>query len=177
MRPRARNDGLLVREVFDELVIYDQEEQRAHSLNSTVAVVWQNCDGHRTVDDLAALLHEELNLPVDQELVWLALRQLERAGLLQGRLNRPPNVEGVSRREVLRRVGSIAGATFLLPAIGSIVAPTPAMASTPPVCDCCVFVQGGFCISEDRIQCEGDGGVYFPNAECDPTGHPTCVPC
>ncbi len=56
MQPQARQDKLLVQEVGDELVVYDQKRHVAHSLNRTAALVWQNCDGQRTVADLAALL-------------------------------------------------------------------------------------------------------------------------
>lgn len=127
MRPRAREDNLLVQDIMDELVVYDQERHRIHILNRTSALVWRHCDGRTTAADMATLLHTELNLPADEEVIWLALSKLERAHLLQERLPRPA---GITRREAIRRLRGAGIAAVLLPVVTSIVAPAPANAAT-----------------------------------------------
>ena len=53
MKPVARREGVLVRELTGELLVYEQREHRAHCLNRTAAAVFRNADGTRTVADLA----------------------------------------------------------------------------------------------------------------------------
>src|SRR2546423_15689116 len=42
--PRARDARLVIQELPDELLVYDLERHRAHSLNRTAALVWRHCD-------------------------------------------------------------------------------------------------------------------------------------
>ena len=39
-RPRAREEGLHIQTVGDELLVFDSYDDRAHSLNDTAARVW-----------------------------------------------------------------------------------------------------------------------------------------
>src|SRR5438309_1783566 len=109
MLPEAVHSNLLVTEVTDELVVYDQMRDRAHSLNSTAALVWRHCDGQTAVADLAALVHRELGLPADDDLVWLALDRLDKAHLLRASVERPSDSASVSRRSVIRKLGLAGG--------------------------------------------------------------------
>jgi hypothetical protein len=114
---------LLIRELPDELLVYDQQQHHAHCLNRTAALVFRHADGTRTAADLARLPG------ADDEVVTLALDQLNGAGLLEVQAS-DADAElsaGMSRREVARRVGI--AAAILLPAVASIVAPTPAEAA------------------------------------------------
>ena len=54
--PIARSEGVLVEEVEDELLVYDQRRDSSHRLNRTAAVVWRHCDGTRAVRDFVASL-------------------------------------------------------------------------------------------------------------------------
>jgi hypothetical protein len=130
MKPVARRDGLLTRELPDELLVYDRDGHRAHCLNRTAAAVFKNADGTRTVADLARLLAPEGDRAAGESVVAEALARLAEAGLLEGE----PAVPRWSRREVVRRVGI--GAAILLPAVASIVAPTPAEAAATCVDNC-----------------------------------------
>lgn len=174
MRPHARKDGLLVQEVGDELVIYDQERHRAHRLNQTAALVFRHCDGQTTVKELATLLQTELDVPADEEMVWLALDRLDKAHLLRERLTRPAGVAGVSRRQVVRRLAKTA-ALALLPVVTTLMAPTPAMAGTV-VLGCCQIGTG--CASPvTAANCASVGGVFFPGLTCTsgPSGTGRCA--
>jgi hypothetical protein len=111
-------------------MVYDSARHQAHSLNLAAALIWQRCDGKTSVPELARLLHTELSLPVDEELVWLALSRLERAQLLEGRLARPPEAAVTSRRTVLRKLGLSGGLALLLPVVTSLAAPKPVLAQS-----------------------------------------------
>lgn len=124
MTPRAREAELVVQHLSDETLVYDLARHQAHCLNPIAARVWRLCDGQTPVAALATRLSKELGGEAAEDVVWLALDQLARAHLLRERPTRPKGSPRHSRREVLRRLGQAA----LLPAVASIVAPTPAEA-------------------------------------------------
>ena len=78
-RVKARATGLVVRDLTDEVVVYDKERHQAHCLNRTSAFVFRHADGRRTAADIAALLGPG----ADEDLVETALDQLAAAGLLE----------------------------------------------------------------------------------------------
>jgi hypothetical protein len=119
MTPISRREGVLTHEVDGELVIYDQENDTAHRLSSMAAKVWQNCDGRRSVDDLAQLLGED-EATDSAAVVQHALGELGRANLLAD----GAGVATLTRRTAMRRMAQVAGAVM----VTSIVAPTPAAA-------------------------------------------------
>jgi len=121
--PRALTEHLVVRELDDETLVYDLERNEAHCLNLTVALVWQHCDGVMTAGQAARSLQRKLKVPVDTDLVWLAIKQLERFNLVENSLN-PPDV---SRRNLILKYAPVA---LALPAILSISAPIAAQAAT-----------------------------------------------
>jgi hypothetical protein len=132
--PKARQDGLLAEEVDDELVVYDRDFHRAHRLNRTARSVWQGCDGQTTVGELATRLQGELELSsVDEDLVWLTLRKLEQANLLEASQTPPPEVDGFSRRQLVHKLGLAGGLAALFPVVQSMRVPTPAAAQSVPV--------------------------------------------
>ena len=126
MKPQAREEGLLVRELEGEVVVYDLDRHEAHCLNPSAAAVFRCCDGRRTIGDLTRGLREELGPDVDEQWIGLALEGLDAANLLD-RSSRPPVSASNGRRDLLRQAGL--GAALLLPAIVSMVAPTPAEAA------------------------------------------------
>ena len=125
--PPAREKGLVVKSLNDEVLVYDLERDKAHALNQSAAFVWKNCDGRRTVDDLAQAVSKEFGTTADEQTVWLALEQLSKFNLLQQKIARPAGVPRISRRQMMR-IG--AAAAFALPVVISIVAPTAANAQT-----------------------------------------------
>lgn len=131
MKPLARSNNIVVEEVFDELVIYDLERDRVHSLNPTAAFVWQHCDGKHTVDQIAILLQQEFPVSQAVELLWATLDRLEKAHLLQEKLSQSgENQKVYTRRELLKMVGQGAGMIALLPVVKSINAPGPTQAAS-----------------------------------------------
>ncbi len=126
--PQARQERLVVQEMGDETIIYDEQRNHVHRLNRSTALVWRHCDGQQTVADLVGILQNELAVPVTEDMVWLALDRLEKGHLLEGRLVRPEDVGRVTRRQMLRKAAFVGGATLLIPVVQSMIAPTPAMA-------------------------------------------------
>jgi coenzyme PQQ synthesis protein D (PqqD) len=133
--PTARSEGLVVEPLDDELLVYDAERERAHSLNAVAAAVWELCDGDRDVGDLAAAASGRLGEPVSEDAVWRALSQLDERRLLVGDLPRRMSGPEFSRRTALARAGLIgASAAFAAPLVKSIVVPTGAEAGFAASC-------------------------------------------
>ncbi len=142
MTPRARKQNLRVESVAGDLIVYDRARNRVHRLNPTTALVWRHCDGHTSTTDLTLLLTSELGLPADERLVWMALRQLDKAGLLIEHVQPPGEAARMSRREAIA-LGITGAVALLLPACDS--ATTPTLAGGPTLA--AVDVQGDPCKS------------------------------
>jgi coenzyme PQQ synthesis protein D (PqqD) len=153
-KPVARKEGLVIQELPDEVLVYDLDRDRAHCLNETAAFVWQHCDGRTSTVEIARSLSQKVNAPVDEKVVWFAIDQLGRNHLMASLPVPPQSVAGLNRREMVRVLGI--AAAVAVPVVASIVAPTPAQAST------CV-AQGGSCASGQQcctgLSCNGPGGV------------------
>lgn len=159
--PHARKEGLVVKQMPDEVLVYDLDRFEAHCLNQTAAVVWKHCDGRTTVTEMARILEKETGTPVGEEVVLFTLYQLGKVHLLNGRIVRPAGAPAFSRRQVLGKLG--AAALLSVPLILSIPVPTAAVSSTLP------------CIPED--QCNGlEPSVGGNNCQpCHTTGSSDCT--
>lgn len=129
--PSAARQSLLVEEVNGELVVYDQDRGAAHLLNRVAAFVWRHCDGRTTVAQLAALLQDELGLPANDDVVLLALDDLENNHLLEDR-QPASTTPRFSRRHAVKRAATAAGIGLSLPLIESLNAPPARAAASPP---------------------------------------------
>ena len=135
---RARKDDLIVKEMPDEVLVYDQIRDKAHCLNRTAALVWNYCDGRTSAAAMTGRLERELKVPVDEGVVWLALNQLSKNHLLEEKIVPPTVMAGINRRQMIRALG--VAAVVAVPVVTSIVAPTPAQAAT-------CFPSGASCTS------------------------------
>lgn len=165
---RARKRDLVIKELLDEVLVYDLKQHKAHCLNRTAAFAWNHCDGQTSVAEIALLLEKEWRKPVTEDVVWLALKQLSRANLLEEPVR---NEEGMraSRRAVLRKLGTAAA---IAPLVISLVAPTAsAGASVPPVCfQCARFGSGNHRSNTCPSVCNSVPGHCFNNASCNGQG-------
>jgi hypothetical protein len=149
--PAGRRDRLIVESLDGELLVYDPERNRAHSLNRVAAAVWELSDGAR---DLAALADAA---GATEDDVWRALTQLDERGLLDGDLPRRMSGPEYSRRQAVRRMGLIgASAAFAAPLVKSIVVPTAAQA-------------GASCVPEN-----GTCGTFNGEGGCNTSTFPPC---
>ena len=166
LMPRARQDELVVEELQDETLVYDLKRHKARCLNRTAALVWRHCDGQTSVADVAALLEEQLAIPADEAVVWMALDRLERAHLLTEPVTLPADRTQYSRRQMLRTLRRAAGITLLLPVIESIVAPLAAVqASCVTLAACTATTQ----------PCSGLPICSQPGKCCVPQGPTKCA--
>jgi hypothetical protein len=120
LTPLSRREGLVVRELSGELLVYDRDRNKAHCLNETAALIWNHCDGQTTVRSMVELLRDHSGMPVDEQVIWYALDQFARDHLLEERVKRPVEVGRVSRRELIQRIGLAAS----IPLVVSILAPS-----------------------------------------------------
>jgi hypothetical protein len=144
-QPQARTEGLVIRELPEEVLVYDLERHKAHCLNHTAAAVWRHCDGETEPREMGFRLAKEFGTPVDEDVVWLALDQLSSLRLLEQPVVR---ADGLSRAQLVKRAGLVAAAV-VLPTAASLVAPTAAQAAVScPTCG--INCPGG---SSDCVNC------------------------
>lgn len=160
--PLSHRENLVVQELNGEVLIYDLEKNKAFCLNETSALVYQLCDGTKSVSDIGKAMGAKLELPVADELVWLALDQLKKENLLDDSRKLESKFEGLSRRDVIRKVGL--ASLVALPVISSLVAPPAAAAQsttcatlgetcsapTPACCDP-LTCNAGVCVDPDGV--------------------------
>lgn len=120
--PPARVNNLVVQELATELLVYDSKNDKAFCLNDTLKIVFQACDGKTCFAELKA------KHGLTDDLIFLALDELRGANLLEeGHLYKSPWA-GLSRRDVLAKIG--VASLIALPAILSTTVPTPAQAAS-----------------------------------------------
>jgi len=130
--PRLRAEDLVIHDLPDEVLVYDKVRDQAHCLNETAALVWRACDGQLAPEEIARKLTRQLGAAVSEELVLLALAELEKIHLLERHESLPATSAGLSRRQLVRTLGL--AAAVALPVVTTITVPTPAQAATctPP---------------------------------------------
>jgi hypothetical protein len=156
-RPQSRKQDLVQQEVDGELLIYDLERNKAFCLNQTSMLVWQACDGKRTIAEINDWLGRQLRSQVDEDIVWLALDQLKRENLIDGDKYLPEKFDGMDRRAVIKTIGLSTMAS--LPVIASLTAPMAVHANSL----CMTVLMGCMC------GLTGEMGVPV-GSECMPAG-------
>ncbi len=126
MLPIARKNDLVVQEMGNEVLIYDLKTDKAICLNETSALVWQNCDGKTTVNEIAKTLEKKLGKSINEDLVWFALTQLGKENLITEEADFSNKFAGLTRREIIKRVGITTAVA--LPIVTGLVAPVAAQA-------------------------------------------------
>lgn len=128
--PQGREKDIVVQDLKNEVLIYDLSINKAFCLNETSAMVWNLCDGNNSVAEITRKVSVKLKYPVTDDLVWLALDQFKEDNLLADGKEMEIEYGGLSRREVIKKVGF---ATMVaLPLISAIIAPTSATAQSSP---------------------------------------------
>jgi hypothetical protein len=129
IKPRARSSRLVLRDLGDELLVYDLERHKAYCLNRMARQVFRHCDGDTRIQDMAARIGDALGIRVDKQSVRLGLLRLEKAHLLE----HPVELTfRASRREALRNLGRAAVA--VVPLVTAISVPTSAQAQASGIC-------------------------------------------
>ena len=127
-KPLARKADIVVQDLRDEILIYDLVTNKALALNKTSSIVWQYCDGTKTIKELADLLSIKFKTIITNDFVWMSIEQLKKENLIEiGSLQYTP-FEGLSRREMVRKVGLTS--LIALPIISSLIVPTAVNAAS-----------------------------------------------
>jgi hypothetical protein len=143
IRPLARFDDLVINQLSNETLVYDQRTYHIHYLDEVTAATWRHSDGRHTVSDLARVVSWELARTLSIATIELALVKLSDVNLLLTPME--VTEPRASRRSLLRKA-AIGGAA-VVPTIVSVSAPQAAMAVSTcsggfPVCptdgECCV---------------------------------------
>jgi len=128
--PTARTSGLVIQEVPEEILVFDTASNDAHCLNQTAAMVWKACDGKTSVTGIAEIIGSQTGNKISDDLVWLAIDQLNEHKLLETQIN--SKFAGESRRSVLKKIGL--ASMIALPIIASLAAPRSVLAATSCTC-------------------------------------------
>jgi hypothetical protein len=93
-------------------------------------LIWEHCDGNRTVSALRDLLDNTENLSEHQkeQIVWIALGELAKSHLLERPIEKSETSGALSRRQLMKVAGI--AALIAIPAVTTIIVPTAAQAST-----------------------------------------------
>ncbi|MBK8467129.1 MAG: PqqD family protein [Chloracidobacterium sp.] len=146
--PIARQSGIVIQEINNEVLVYDLKTNRACCLNHSAAFIWKMCDGQNSITDIIRFFESEGLGKVTEDFVWLAIDQLSANGLLKNKFL--PRFSGQSRRKVIQTIGLASMAA--IPIIASLVAPPSAYASISN------------CVCTSSSQC-----AFPPNQNCPST--------
>jgi hypothetical protein len=179
IKPLARQTDIVVQEMGNEILIYDLKANKAFNLNETSALIWQLADGKKDIAEIADNLSRRFDSAISEEFVWLALGELQKKDLLVNQNEMVKFFQGVSRREVIRRIGLTTIISF--PIISTLIFPSsiqalscPASGSNRPLgCPCTAVTQcsSGCCDNSSPRVCivnnsEPIGSTCQTNCEC-----------
>jgi hypothetical protein len=163
MNPLRRNEGLVIQETGDELLVYDLETNKAICLNETSAFIWQNCDGKKDILKIREAVEKNFGELVTEDFIKFALNQLKKENLIKNSDDLSFGFNGMSRREVIKKVGL--SSMIALPIIASLTAPPASHAASV-----CTPIIGGCGCNMGTI------GAVCAGAELNtPCANPTCV--
>jgi hypothetical protein len=181
-KPLSRKDNIVVQELDGEVMIYDLAKDKAFCLNETSALVWQACDGSRSVTEISEFVSNKLNSPASDDLVWFAIDELKKENLIETNIVSSEYFEGMSRRQVIKKVGL--STLLAIPVIAALSAPVAAQTTSicAPfgTCNCVMAVfmtdeTGGTCNSG---ACMTNGtGCICADIICIPNGNPGEFTC
>lgn len=185
-KPLSRKVDIVIQELEKEVLIYDLKKNKAYCLNQTSAMVWQECDGTKTIGEITEVLNKRLKTHVSEDIIWLALKQFKNDDLLDNKKEFLSDFDKLSRREIVRRIGF--ASAVALPILSSIIAPSAVNAqsacfsadnsgsNSTPGCscvgtfDCCGICSAtNFCTGAPRGGAGGDPGAApscFPGLDC-----------
>ncbi|MEZ5346342.1 MAG: PqqD family protein [Pyrinomonadaceae bacterium] len=145
LKPIVRTSNILLQEIAGETLVYDLARNKAFCLNESSSLIWKLCDGTRSVAEIAEQVSRKMSSVITEDFVWLAIQQFKNDNLLEDNDFEIPVFGGMSRREVIRRVGL--ASAIALPLISAMVVPSTvsAQASCIPESAACTPVYGTPC--------------------------------
>jgi hypothetical protein len=148
-----------VRQLADEVLVYDLEQHRAVCLNRSAAAVWERCDGEHDVEAIGREVAALLGAPFGTPAVWCALDALEKRRLVEP-LADAATRRRRTRREWLNELGAAGLSATLLPTVLAVLAPSATEAAT-------------FILEKDCTSIDSTNASTCPGTPCTTGG--TCV--
>lgn len=142
-KPKSRQSNLVIKDLGKELLTYDLNNNQACCLNHTAKLVFNLCNGKRTVEEIRDLLSTELKSDFPEELIWLTLDQLKKFNLIEKKETLEIDFKGLSRRQVIKKIGLTTALAF--PVISSLVAPSAAHAQSGCALNVCIAAGQNIC--------------------------------
>lgn len=184
--PQSRTDGILTQTLGAEVLVYDLDREKVLCLSESTALVWHQCDGTRSVGEIRQALAAETGKPVSEDMVWMALRELKSENLLALGESFETPFDGMTRRDMVRRVGL---AALGAPLIFQVAAPSAAHAqsencgpvgnctvNSTTLCVCLPIAPVGSNINPDGCPCATNGDCAGNCVCADPCTPGTCPP-
>ncbi len=81
--PKRRDEGLIVREVEGEVIVYDLDRHEAHCLNPEAVRLWNACDGSNNGQEILHLLYGDQPEQVHEAAFLVGLQQLQGQGYFE----------------------------------------------------------------------------------------------
>lgn len=126
--PLSRQHEIVIQDLNDETLIYDLQTNQAFCLNETASLIWQLCDGKKSIAELSRIMSEKLGKPVCEDLVRLAIDQLKDRNLFENASELKADFSGLSRRALIRKIGL--SSMIALPLVSAVIAPTATQAAS-----------------------------------------------
>ena len=184
MNPKARQKNIIVQNAGEETLVYDLDANKATSLNSTSGLIWKSCDGNNSIEDIADIVETKTGEKVNVDLILFALDQLKKENLLEDSEDIRTGFDGLSRREVIKKVGFTS--MVALPIVASLTAP---MAVSAQSCAAvagsmgtlaglqCMIMDGGASKDAECINLFGPGAEFSGNCDDNGGAGPTTFDC
>ncbi len=144
--PFLRTENLVVKELPNEVLIYDLENNKAFCLNETARFIMDECNGTSSIDEALESLNRKMKSKIDEDMIWMVIDQFKKSNFLQRDYVIPVQTSRLSRRKILQTAAALG---IALPIVTSLIAPISAHAQS---------------------NCVGDQGV------CSDQGDPVCCP-
>ena len=62
---RRRLDGVMIRQVVEDILLLDTESGQVHQLNPTASLIWRKCEDAQSAEVIAELLEMEFDVEHD----------------------------------------------------------------------------------------------------------------
>lgn len=117
----ARKHDIVIQEFKNDVLIYDLNIHKAFCLNHTSAMVWRLCKGIRSDWQIAEKMIIELKSFVCEDLVLLAMDDLDRNKLLEIKAETKLYFSQQNRRKIIKKIGLTS--MIALPLVSTLIAP------------------------------------------------------
>jgi hypothetical protein len=166
-------EGLLRHPLGDQVLVYDRTRDRIHLLDRVTASVVDSLERGDTAAGIATQLEQRMNSNGGEDLLALALDELEKAELTENNVPTPVRIADVTRREILRRFAMV-GAAVLVP---TIITLTPNTASGQASVGCgsaCTSTASCPGTTRETCHCCKQGGITDHTCSTELSGN--CFP-